>query len=89
MKTSIERRELPGYPYQTTRDVVADFMLFLYDFNCNYFLVEWDSLSDTIKMNMIKHYVNRICDEYKEIEPSEKEWYILGLCKYYNCEEVD
>lgn len=32
MKTSIERKELEGYPYQTTRDVVADFMLFLYDF---------------------------------------------------------
>lgn len=88
MKTSIERRELPGYPYQTTRDVVADFMLFLYDFY-DYFLVEWNSLSDYLKTRLIKHYVNRICDEYKEIEPSEKEWYILGLCKYYNCEVDD
>lgn len=45
MKVEIERRELPDYPYQITRDVVADFMLFLYDFY-SYFLVEWDSLSD-------------------------------------------
>lgn len=88
MKVLIERKELPGYPYQTTRDVIADFMLFLYDFY-SYFLVEWDSLSDYLKVRLIKHYVNRLCDEYQEIPPSEKEWFILGLCKYYNCEEVD
>lgn len=88
MKVLIERKELPGYPYQTTRDVIADFMLFLYDFY-SYFLVEWDSLSDYLKIRMIKHYANKVCDEYQEIHPLEKEWLILGLCKYYNCEEVD
>lgn len=84
MKTSIERRELEGYPYQTTRDVISDFILFLYEFN-SIFLVDWDSLSNNLKKRAINLYVDKICDEYKEIHPSEKEWFVLGLCKYYNC----
>ena len=85
MKVEIKRRELEGYPYQRTHDVIADFMLFLYDF-CDLFLVDWDKISANIKRNTIKLYVNKICDEYREISPDEKEWYFLDLCKYYNCD---
>lgn len=84
MKISVERRELKGYPYQTTKDVIADFILFLYDFY-DVFLVDWDNLSNNIKKRLIILYVDRICDKYKEIHSTKKEWYILSLCKYYHC----